>query len=301
MFKYGAPATSENFNKAFASKQIDNTFLGVLNLASELEQSGPGIDNVQKEINLLKENKVSNDGTLQSYDERLDLIESHHPIVTTIDPTVHDDIAAGYGTGTAWLNTINKKFFILKDNTAGAAVWSLVVDSSLELVTKSGTEAISNKTITASKVSPGSASALSKIVVSKATTAELLALPRESGSIYYSTDDNKFFGDNGTVLKEVGSGAGSGSGVVVSVTAGRNIVEADGVILANNNIAPIILTLPSAIDFPNKVFGVKSIGSKEVTINTSLSQTIDGQSSVTISDQYTMLSFVSNGTNWFII
>ena len=42
---------------------------------------------------------------------------------TTTDPTVTDDIDAGYSVGSTWINTTSGNAFILVDNTTGAAVW----------------------------------------------------------------------------------------------------------------------------------------------------------------------------------
>ena len=42
---------------------------------------------------------------------------------TTTDPTVNDDVDAGYAVNSTWINTSSGEAFVLVDNTAGAAVW----------------------------------------------------------------------------------------------------------------------------------------------------------------------------------
>jgi hypothetical protein len=44
----------------------------------------------------------------------------------TVDPTVTDDVDAGYEVGNRWLNTTTFDEFLLIDETAGSAVWELV-------------------------------------------------------------------------------------------------------------------------------------------------------------------------------
>ena len=41
----------------------------------------------------------------------------------TVDPTVNDDINAGFSIGQHWINTTTDKGFECMDNAAGAAVW----------------------------------------------------------------------------------------------------------------------------------------------------------------------------------
>lgn len=60
------------------------------------------------------------------------------------------------------------------------------------------------------------------------------------------------------------------------------------------------LTLPTAVTCEGKVFVLKNSGSGIITIATTLSQTIDGQTSGELS-QYDCLNVQSNGSNWIII
>jgi hypothetical protein len=43
--------------------------------------------------------------------------------ISTTDPTVTNDAANGYTTGSTWLNTTTAAVYILVDSTPGAAIW----------------------------------------------------------------------------------------------------------------------------------------------------------------------------------
>jgi len=77
--------------------------------------------------------------------------------------------------------------------------------SESEVITSTAQQTLSNKNIDL-----GTASATNRIVHSKDTLANLLALPRLLGAKYVATDTGKEYFDNGTTLIEVGSGAGGG-------------------------------------------------------------------------------------------
>ncbi len=46
------------------------------------------------------------------------------------DPTVNDDVNAGYGVSDEWTNSVTKAIFKCTDNSAGAAVWFNFVNAS---------------------------------------------------------------------------------------------------------------------------------------------------------------------------
>lgn len=74
---------------------------------------------------------------------------------------------------------------------------------------KNGVETVdetSSQTLTGKKYQGGTASATDKFVMSQNTTANLTALAREQGSIYFDTDLNSFVGDDGSVLSAIGGG-----------------------------------------------------------------------------------------------
>lgn len=65
--------------------------------------------------------------------------------ISTIDPTVNDDISLGYLTRDLWINKTLKKTFVCEDNTDGAAVWTRTsymyhIHVTLPTVTDDGTQ-----------------------------------------------------------------------------------------------------------------------------------------------------------------
>ena len=89
---------------------------------------------------------------------------------------------------------------------------------------------------------------------------------------------------------------------VTTRTANYTITNSDGIILANTANNSITLTLPTAIGISGKIFTIKKIHSNNsVTVNTSLSQTIDGASSLSWTANNRSYTLVSNGSVWLII
>lgn len=67
----------------------------------------------------------------------------------TTDPTVGDDVADGYGPGSWWGRTDTGALFWCESNAAGAAVWNAITGSGGGDVTLTGTQTLTNKTLTA--------------------------------------------------------------------------------------------------------------------------------------------------------
>ncbi len=89
----------------------------------------------------------------------------------------------------------------------------------------------------------------------------------------------------------------------------RDTITISGDYTLNTKVDDIILvdvtatiTLPTAVGVEGYHFVVKSIGlGITVTIDATGSETIDGELTQVITQQYTSLTFVSDGSNWFII
>ena len=133
-----------------------------------------------------------------------------------------------------------------------------------------------------------------------------------TGDIYYRTAGGSFnrlgVGASGEVLKV--SGGLPSWGVVTSSTFSTStkttnytIATSDTVVLADATAGVIVITLPVASTASGYRFFVKKIDSSAntVTITRSGADTIDGGTTAVISVQYTSITIVSNGTNWFII
>lgn len=84
-----------------------------------------------------------------------------------------------------------------------------------------------------------------------------------------------------------------------TVSSDYTVVADDDIILVDTTAT---ITLPSATDLEGYHFIVKNIGSNAtVTIVVVDETTIDGFDDQTITEQYNSLTFVSNGTNWFVV
>lgn len=118
-------------------------------------------------------------------------------------------------------------------NTLLGLFWFNTTDSKMKIydgavramVTEDGAATLTNKifsggTITGATISGGNLSGIdinlgvatdaNKLVVSKEIRANLEALTREEGSIYFSTDEQKYLGDDGLNLVELGGGGAGG-------------------------------------------------------------------------------------------
>jgi hypothetical protein len=121
----------------------------------------------------------------------------------------------------------------------------------------------------------------------------------------------------GTVLNSflgaahVQSGSFAGSITLVSTrtsayTIGSNSTVTTGgeTVLVNANGGAVTITLPDAT--ASTVYNMHNIKKIDVSVNnvtlaTTLSQTIDGGSTATINVQYSSISVVSDGSNWNIV
>jgi len=83
--------------------------------------------------------------------------------------------------------------------------------------------------------------------------------------------------------------------ITVTSTIGT-LAGTDQVILANGGVQ---ITLPTAVSDTN-LYTIKNVGTSSVLINTTASQTIDGQSTIIMPVQYTSVDLVSDNTNWDI-
>ena len=87
-------------------------------------------------------------------------------------------------------------------------------------------------------------------------------------------------------------------------TASGNLSD-EIVVLANTTDGAITLTLPSAIGNDGRQFIIKDWKGKSsvnpITMQPSLSQTIDGASTKTINANYSSFYVISDGANWSIL
>lgn len=90
----------------------------------------------------------------------------------------------------------------------------------------------------------------------------------------------------------------------VSVSGNQTLTNTDGFVtlLVNSTSSAITITLPTAVSNA-AIFTIKKIDSSTnfVTIDANASQTIDGDLTIVLKDQYNYVQIVSDGTNWVVI
>lgn len=86
-------------------------------------------------------------------------------------------------------------------------------------------------------------------------------------------------------------------------TSNYTMATSDMVVLADAASGNVVITLPTASSTSGYRFFIKRIdnSANTVTVQRSSSDTIDGATSHTIDQQYTSMTVVSNGSNWYII
>lgn len=99
-------------------------------------------------------------------------------------------------------------------------------------------------------------------------------------------------------LKHLYETKGSVRGVATKTTTYTATAD-DGLLLCNGTFT---VTLPAASSLgAGFVYQIKNIGTGTVTIDPNGAETIDGQSTVAIANQYWSLTICCDGSNWHII
>ena len=155
----------------------------------------------------------------------------------------------------------------------------------------------------------------SKLYFTPGSTRETVAAYDDSsgatGDIYYRDSSGNFvrlpIGSSGQTL-QVASGLpawapANNTAPVSTQTASYTLTGSDSIILADATSNSLTITLPAAASFSGYRFSIKRIdgSANAVTIGRTGSDTIDGATSMTLDQQYTALTVVSNGSAWYIL
>ncbi len=132
-----------------------------------------------------------------------------------------------------------------------------------------------------------------------------------TGDTYYRDSSGNFvrlgIGATGKTLRVAGGvpawGDPSGGFATATKTTGYTITSSDTVIFANAASGSVAITLPVASGLAGYRFYVKRIdnSANSCTVIRSGSDTIDGQTSLSLDLQYTSMTIVSDGSLWYII
>lgn len=130
-----------------------------------------------------------------------------------------------------------------------------------------------------------------------------------TGDVYYRASGGAFtrlpIGATNQTLK-VASGLPSWGDITFNTstkTSNYTAATSDTVLLADAASGNVTITLPTASTASGYRFFVKRIdgSANSVSVQRSGSDTIDGVASQSLDVQYTSITIVSNGSNWFII
>lgn len=92
---------------------------------------------------------------------------------------------------------------------------------------------------------------------------------------------------------------GSFAKKVTLVTANTTLDATHSIVICNNSGTAMTITLPTATTCTGRIYTIKKgTSTTDITIATTSSQTIDGASTLVLSDQYAAETLISNGTEW---
>ena len=90
---------------------------------------------------------------------------------------------------------------------------------------------------------------------------------------------------------------------IANKTGAYTVVAGDYIITGDATTGAFTITLPTAVGIAGREYIIKKVDSSAnaITVDANASETIDGALTQVISDQYTSITIVSNGSNWYII
>jgi len=205
--------------------------------------------------------------------------------VDTVDPTVTDDVDAGYGVNSLGFNTATQAAFICWDASTGAADWQSIGGTPY-------TPPLNNMTATAPPTT--------------------------------SDDDTMGYGENSTwydgvaltmwICRSASTGAAewvqiwgyssiptqainTASGATYSLDITNYFIKVNA---ASNNVT---VELPPAASMFGRQFVIKRIDNSgnTVTIDGDGTETIDGATTQPLTTQYQSMTVISDGTEWWIV
>lgn len=159
------------------------------------------------------------------------------------------------------------------------------------------------------------------IVNANGTVSESFSIGKSGkGIVIYQGDDNpsNLLGNTGDIfikrsaepylLKKKSDGwvnVNNKEIVIVATSSTITATQSETVYLVDSSSSIINLSISSSSNEKGKTIIIKdssgSTSSNAINISCENSETIDGQTSVSIQNNYTSLTLISDGTNWYII
>jgi len=140
-----------------------------------------------------------------------------------------------------------------------------------------------------------------KTVKSKMIAPTFLSGSHTNISFTYNTGSD--------VINASASGGGGGTlpaySTVSSFTSGSYTIDIgsnyESIFFISNGSSAVTVNLPTAVSKGGYKIHVKRLGTASVVIDANGSETIDGNLTFSLSDQYSSILLVSNNSNWMII
>jgi hypothetical protein len=145
---------------------------------------------------------------------------------------------------------------------------------------------------------------------SKTVKSKMIAPAFVSGS---HSNISFAYDENNQVVNATASAGGGGSSrptvstinsfvsnaYTISSPASSSVLEE--IYLISNGSTAVTINLPTAVGITGMKYQIKRLGTSNVTIDANSTETIDGQATVVLYNQYSSATLISNNSNWSII
>ena len=274
---FGSPATSSNINTNMASKNVDNSLAGKQTVLDTTQSTDKDTGSIITEGGLGVEKNINAGGNISAVGSMSG---------SNLSGSNTGDVSIGTANGLSLAGQV-----ISLAQSSGSTTGSL---NSTDWTTFNAKE----PAITVLPESKGGTNQ------STYTTGDLLyASAANTLSKLPIGSANKVL----TVIAGVPSWQTPSAAVaalaVTTKTANYTAATTDDVILCDTSSGGFTITLPTAVGNSGKLFYIKKISTtNNVTIDTTSSQTIDGNLTMVITGSgFTDVPMVSDGSNWFIL
>lgn len=196
-------------------------------------------------------------------------------------------------------------------NVTGTVVTTGDVETVTNLMLAGSIENIkltnSSLTINGTTISLGSSGSINTDAISEGSTNQYFTTARARASfsagagIYITAGQISVGQPLGLSDTPLFAGIKLTKGIILPVdefTTNTTLTASHTHVFANGTIT---ITLPTAVGILGRTYWIKNVGTGTITIATTDSQTIDGQSTQSIEYQWDSYTVVSNGANWFIV
>ena len=243
----------------------------------------------------------TSDSSFRYYDGAVRTVVSEDGAQTLTNKTITGAaISGGTITGAAISSgTIDAAAITNGTIDAAAITNGTITGAAISGGSVSGTT-ISTSNINNSDINLGIASDSNKIVVSSDTKANLDILTKESGSVYYATDEEKYYGDNGVDLINLADPFSFTT--VTKTTTATLLTSGEDNVLVDATAGDFTVTLPTAVGNNGITYKISKLQDANlVTIDGDGTETIGGDLTIVMSSSNDSIIIASDGSNWIIL